>query len=119
MQGSTGLRIAAIFYILLGIYTLAFPVAFDPAAYPFYIIGVLSIVAGAGAILVKKWGLWIAVLLFPVMLVLSIVTLYYSASVVGFYPDWQATLFHLSLIGYLVLAVLAFLLIVDKKREFK
>jgi hypothetical protein len=53
------------------------------------------------------------------MLVLSIVTLYYSASVVGFYPDWQTTLFHLSLIGYLVLAVLAFLLIVDKKREFK
>ena len=119
MQGSTGLRVASIFYILLGIYTLAFPVAFDPSAYPFYIIGVLSIIAGAGAMFVKKWGLWIGVLLFPVMLVLSIVTLYYSASVVGFYPDWQTILFHLSLIGYLVLAVLAFLLIVDKKREFK
>jgi uncharacterized protein (DUF983 family) len=77
MQGSTGLRVAAIFYVLLGVYMLAFPVAFDPSTYPLYIIGVLSIVAGAGTILMKKWGLWIAVLVFPVMLVLSIVTLYY------------------------------------------
>ena len=119
MQGPTGLRIAAVFYIILGIYALAFPVMYDLSLYPMYIIGVLSILCGAGVLLLKKWGLWISAVLFPVMLMLSMVTLYYSASVGGFYPDWERALFNVSLILYLVLAALGFLLVADKRRELK
>ena len=119
MQGPTGLRVAAIFYIILGIYMLAFPVLYDPSLYPLYIIGILSILSGVGILLLKKWALWISVALFPVMLMLSIVTLYYSVSVVGFYPDWESTVFHISLIAYLILTIIAFLLVVDRRREFK
>jgi hypothetical protein len=119
MQGPTSLRVAAILYIILGVYTLAFPVLYDPSLFPLYIIGILSILSGLGTVLLKKWALWISVPLFPVMLLLSIVTLSYSVTVVGFYPDWETTLFHISLIIYLILTILGFLQVVDKRRELK
>jgi hypothetical protein len=119
MQGPIGLRVAAVLYFMLGIYLLAFPILYDTSIFALYIVGGLSILCGAGIMLLKKWTLWISVVLFPVMLALSVVSLYYSVSVSGFYPDWERTLFHISLIVYLLLTVLAFLLVVDKRRDFK
>ena len=68
MQGPIGLRIAAVFYIILGVYALVFPVLYDPSLYALYIVGGLSILCGAGVILLKKWALWITAILFPIML---------------------------------------------------
>lgn len=119
MQGPIGLRVAAILYMVLGIYALVFPLLYDPSILFLYIVGGLSIICGIGTMLLKKWGLWISVALFPVMLMLSIVTFYYSISSLGFYPDWERALFNTSLVIYMILSVLGFLLVVDKRRDLK
>lgn len=119
MQGPIGLRVAAILYMVLGIYAFVFPLLYDVSLLFLYIVGGLSILCGIGAMLLKKWGLWVSVALFPVMLTLSIVTLYYSVISLGFYPDWERALFNISLVIYLVLSVLGFLLVVDKRRDLK
>jgi len=119
MQGPVSLRIAAVFYLVLGVYVLVFPSLYDTSLFSLYVVGALSILCGVGVLLLKKWALWGSTLLFPVMLALSSVTLFYSSSMVGFYPDWKRALFHLSLMLYLVLTILALLMVVDKRREFK
>jgi hypothetical protein len=119
MQSPIGLRIAAISYLILGIYALVFPVLYDPALFPLYIIGILSIICGVGVMLLRKWALWISAIIFPIMVAVSSVTVYYSVNELGFYPDWESALFNTSLILYLVLAILALLLVLDKRRELK
>jgi hypothetical protein len=119
MKGLTDLRIAAIIYMVLGVYALVFPIVYDISLYPLYIVGGLSILCGAGVLLLKKWAVWISAALFPVMLMLSIATLYYSVSVAGFYPDWERMLFHLSLVIYLILSIVGFLLVIDKRKDLK
>src|SRR2546423_13929415 len=66
----SGLSISAFFYALSGIYYLAFPiVAQDTLAHHLYAIGVASLLGSLGVFMMKRWGLWLRVLLFPLQIV--------------------------------------------------
>lgn len=115
---SSGLLFSAIFYIAAGLYLLAFLI-YDPTIITSYILGVLCVTSGIGVYMVKRWGLWLSLASFPLIFTAAVSTLNYSIKMVGFTLNPATLLFNISLILYLIFSVLAFLTLLDKRKEFK
>jgi len=114
-----GLSIASFFYALSGIYYLAFPiVAQDTAAWHLYAIGGASLVGAFGVFTLRRWGLWLGLLLFPLQIVAPASTLLTVLSYPGVWQQPIFIAFVASLFVLMFFASLTFLLVLDRRRSF-
>jgi len=114
-----GLSISSFFYLLSGIYYLAFPiVAADPSVWPLYAIGGASLLGSFGLFKMARWGLWLGLLLFPLQIAAPAFTLLTVVSYPGVWQQPIAIAFVASLFVLMFFASLTFLLVLDKRRSF-
>ncbi|GEM_PF-3228213 len=116
---ATGLLVASAIFILLGVYGLAFSAIYDVGLIPLLILSLASVVTGLGVFLGRRFALWLSLLLFPLAIVETLSTLFYSVTMSGWYSSDMVTLFNASLIMYVIGLVVALLLVIDKRSELK
>jgi hypothetical protein len=114
-----GLKISVVVFLLAAAYNIAFPALFDPSLFPLILIGALCLVNGISLFLQRKLGLYLTLLLFPIMLLQGSYTLFAVVNSVGWDPNPQTAAFNASLIAYSLITLLAFLLVLDKRAELR
>lgn len=116
---ATGLLVASAIFFVLGAYGLVFSALYDPGLIPLIALSAVSLVTGVGVLLSRRFGLWLALLLFPLGIVEAIAALLYSVTLSGWYENNTVAAFNSSLILYAVGLVIALLLVVDKRSQLK
>ncbi len=115
-----GLSFSSFFYAAAGVYYLLFPlVSYDPAVWPLYVIGGLSLLGSFGVLKMARWGLWVGLLLFLPQIVAPAFALQAALTSPGVAQQPIAIAFVVSLIILMFFASLTFLLILDKRRTFR
>lgn len=116
---ATGLVVASAIFFLLGAYGLVFSALYDTGLIPLIALSVISLVTGVGVLLGRRFGLWLALLLFPLGIVEAIATLLYSVTLSGWYANDIVAAFDASLILYVVGLIISLLLVIDKRSQLK
>ena len=115
-----GLSISSFFYAAAGAYYLVYPlVVSDPTIWPLYIIGGLSLIGSLGVLKMTRWGLWLGLALFLPQVVAPAFALMAAWTAPGILQQPLSIAFVASLFVLMFFATLTFLLILDKRRDFK
>jgi len=116
---ATGLLVASAIFFVLGVYGLAFSALYDMGLIPLIALSVVSLATGVGVLLGRRFALWLTLLLFPLGIVEAITTLFYSATLSGWYSNNVVAAFNASLTLYAVGLVVSLLLVLDKRSQLK
>jgi len=106
----------SIFYAIVGIAFLFIFVFYSFQLLHLGIIGVLSLITAYGVFRMEKWAVWLVVTLFFLGTTFGAITLYDSIVLQTFEG---ALLFHLTLIVYLIMTVVAFIYVAAKRKNFE
>jgi hypothetical protein len=118
-ERSAGIWFSGAFYLLAGVYMIAFWGILDTSAYGLAILGVLSVVVGAFLFTLSRWAFWIGLFTFPVYLVEFLYAITSSVNLVGWFPDALTGAFQSSMIVYLIFLCLSFIVLIDKRNTLK
>ena len=116
---SLSLLIAAAYYVVSGIYLLALTLTSGLTLYNLILLSVASVLAGAGLYLLRRWGYWLAIIVFPLMATVAASTLYFSLNVPTKDSALEETLFDFSLAVLLLLSFVSVLIVLDSRSSFK
>jgi len=106
----------SIFYAIVGIIFLSIFVTYNLQLLHLGIIGVLSLITAYNVFKMKKWAVWLAFVLFFLGTTFGAITLYNSIILQTFQG---ALLFHIALIAYLILTVVALIYVAAKRTNFE
>jgi hypothetical protein len=104
------------FYVIVGIVFLFIFAIYDLRLLNLGIIGVLSLITAYGVFRMEKWAVWLVAALFFLGITFGTITLYDSIVLQTFEG---ALLFHVALIAYLILTVVALIYAAAKRKDFK
>lgn len=113
-----GVLFPAIFYFAAAFYNLFF-VVYDLGLAHIYVLAALCVASAVGILLTNRWGLWLGLVLFPIIVASAASTLYYSINIMVGETMIAVLVFNISLVLYMVFSAFSFLLLLDKRREFK
>jgi hypothetical protein len=113
---SPTMRLIAIFYIAVGIAEIGY-FAIESFAAPLHIpvLGILSIITAYSLFTMKKWALPLVIGLFVVGITFGAATLSNSVALQTF---GGAMLFHIALIAYMILLLIASIYVVAQRENF-
>ena len=119
LKRTTGIAFASIFYFASGIYYLAFPILTqDLTQVHLLTIGIVSIIAGYFLVKPHRLGLLLGLLLFPVHIVTPAFGFQAEFNVAGALPSPLDVIFLASLIVLIFFTSVAFLVLLDQRRNF-
>jgi hypothetical protein len=116
---SRALLVPAVFYVAAGLYLLALTME---SVVELWILGCLSaasIIAGAGLFMLKRWGFWLAVWVFPLLFAVAASTLMLSAGLPVENPGLSELLFEASMAGVAALSFLSVIILIEKRGSFR
>jgi hypothetical protein len=118
-ERTAGIWIPTVFYAVGGIYILAFWAIFSLSAYHLLALGIASIIVAVLLFDLSKWAYWIGAFTFPLLIVEFAYALMFSVNVAGWDPNATVAAFNSSMVAYLVLLCLSFLLLLDRRNALK
>ena len=118
-ERTAGIWMPLVFYGVGGVYMLAFWGLFDRTAYHLLVLGGVSIIIAVALYTLSRWAYWLGLFTFPLLFVLFAYALIFSVNVVGWAPDIPNTILNASMVVYLVLLTISFLLLIDKRNTLK
>ena len=118
-ERSAGIWFSGAFYMLGGVYMIAFWGILDTSAYGLAILGILSVVIGACLFTLSRWAFWIGLFTFTLYLVEFLYAITSSVNLVGWFPDALTGAFQSSMIVYLIFLCLSFIVLIDKRNMLK
>jgi len=118
-ERSAGVWFALAFYVLGGVYMLAFWGVFDTGAYGLAALGAISVVIGVALFMLSRWGFWIGLFTFPLYLIEFVYAVVSSVNLVGWFPDVATSIFQSSMIIYLIFLCFSFILLLDRRNSLK
>mgnify|MGYP001057386710 CR=1 FL=1 len=104
------------FYVIVGIVFLFIFAIYNLRLLHLGIIGVLSLIAAYGVFRMEKWAVWLVAALFLLGTTFGTITLYDSIVLQTFEGG---LLFHVALIAYLILTVVALIYVAAKRKDFE
>jgi hypothetical protein len=104
------------FYVVVGIVFLFIFAIYDLRLLHLGIIGVLSLITAYGVFRMEKWAVWLVAALFLLGITFGTITLYDSIVLQTF---GGALLFHVAMIAYLILTVVALIYVAAKRKDFE
>ncbi|MFQ6080414.1 MAG: hypothetical protein ACE5OW_01950 [Candidatus Bathyarchaeia archaeon] len=81
-------------------------------------LAVLSLATAYGLVRMRRWSVFLVAILFFLGTTFGATTLYSSIMQQTFYPSLEMLLFHLALIVYLIMTVVAFIYVATKRKNF-
>ena len=118
-ERTAGIWIPTVFYAVGGVYILAFWAIFSISAYHLLALGIASIITAALLFGLSKWAYWVGLFTFPLLIVEFVYSLVFSVNVAGWDPNATVATFNASMVAYLVLLCLSFLLLLDRRNALK
>ena len=118
-ERTAGIWIPTVFYAAGGIYILAFWAMFSLSAYHLLALGIASIIVAVLLFVLSKWAYWIGAFTFPLLIVEFAYALMFSVNVAGWDPNATVAAFNASIVAYLLLLCLSFLLLLDRRNALK
>ena len=82
-------------------------------------LAVLSLITAYGLLRMKRWSVFLVTILFFPAIAFGASTFYASVMRQTFYPSVDVLLFHLALIAYLILTLIALIYVVAVRKDFK
>jgi uncharacterized membrane protein (DUF2068 family) len=82
-------------------------------------LAALSLIAAYGLFRMKKWAVFLVAILFFLAMVFGVSILYVSVVWETFYSSVDVLLFHLALIAYLILTLIASIYVMAVREDFK
>jgi uncharacterized membrane protein (DUF2068 family) len=82
-------------------------------------LAALSLITAYGLLRMKKWSVFLVTILFFPAITFGASVLYASVIRETFYPSVDVLLFHLALIVYLILTLIALIYVVAVRKDFK
>jgi len=118
-ERTAGIWVPTAFYAAGGIFILAFWAVFSLSAFHLLALGIASILVAVFLYTLSKWAYWIGLFTFPLLILEFIYALMFSVNIAGWDPNPLVAVFNASMVAYLVLLCLSFLLLVDKRGSLK
>jgi hypothetical protein len=118
-ERTAGIWLPMIFYIVGGVYMLAFWGIFDRSAFYLTALGAVSIVIAVALYSTSRWALWLGLFTFPLLFAEFLYALFTSLNLVGWNPNPQTAAFQASMIVYLLFLTLSLVLLIDKRNTLK
>jgi len=112
-----GVAVASIFYVIAGIVQIV--ILAMSAIPPIGVLAVLCLIAAYGLIKMRKWAVWLVmILLFP-EITLAATPLYVSVmQQQAFFPNLEWALFQVMLVIYVIANLVASVYILVKRQDF-
>jgi hypothetical protein len=118
-ERTAGIWIPIVFYAIGGIYILAFWAIFSLSAYHLLALGIASVIVAVLLFGLSKWAYWIGVFTFPLLIVEFVYALTFSVNAAGWDPNATVAVLNASMVAYLLLLCLSFLLLLDRRNALK
>ena len=118
-ERTAGIWIPTVFYAVGGVYILVFWAVFSLAAYHLLALGIASIFVAVLLFSLSKWAYWIGLFTFPLLIVEFLYALMFSVNIAGWDPNALVAAFNASMVVYLGLLCLSFLLLLDRRNTLK
>jgi hypothetical protein len=118
-ERTAGIWIPTVLYAIGGIYILVFWAIFSLSAYHLLALGIASIMVAVLLFSLSKWAYWVGLFTFPLLIVEFVYSLTFSVNVAGWDPNATVATFNASMVAYLVLLCLSFLLLLDRRNALK
>jgi hypothetical protein len=118
-ERTAGIWIPTIFYIVSGVYMLAFWGIFDRTAFHLTVLGAVSIVIAAALYSTSRWAFWLGLFTFPLLFAEFLYALLTSVNFVGWSPNPQTAALQASMIAFLVFLTLSLVLLIDRRNTLK
>jgi len=113
------LLFAAAFYIVAGLYLLVLTLGANADLWVLSVLSIASILAGAGLFMLKRWGFWFAIAVFPLLVVVAASTLSTSMSLPVESADAVAVLFNVSMGIVVLLSFVSVIIVLDNRSRFE
>jgi len=117
-ERSAGIWIALVIYALGGVYLLTFW-ALDMTAYYLVLLGIVSLLITVTLFRVSRWAWWLGLFSFPIYFAEVAYALLMSVNFVGWYPDMVMGALHASMVLYLILLCVGFILLLDRRNVLR
>jgi len=112
-----GVAVLFIFYVIAGIAQLVvLAISFVP---PIGVLAISCLIAAYGLIKMRKWAVWLVIILLFPEITFATATLY--ASIIqqqAFFPNLEWLLFHLMLIIYVIATIATSIYVLAKRQDF-
>ena len=118
-ERTAGIWIPTVFYAVGGICIVAFWAVFSLSAYHLLALGVASILVAILLYSLSKWAYWIGLFTFPLLIIEFLYALMFSVNIGGWAPNVLVAVFNASMVVYLLLLCLSFLLLLDRRNTLK
>ena len=118
-ERTAGIWIPTVFYAVGGVYILAFWAIFSLSAYHLLALGIASIIVAVLLFGLSKWAYWVGAFTFPLLIAEFVYALMFSVNAAGWDPNASVAAFNASMVAYLLLLCLSFLLLLDRKNTLK
>lgn len=113
----SGVAVVSIFYVIAGIIQLVIlAISTIP---PIGVLAISCLITAYGLIQMKKWAVWLVMILFFPEITFATTTLY--ASIMqqqAFFPNLGWLLFHLMLVIYVIAMLVASVYVLAKRQDF-
>lgn len=116
---TAGIWVPLAFYVIGGVYMLAFWGVFSLSDLHLAIFGVVSLVIAIALFMLSRWGFWLGLFTFPLFVTEFVLALVASVGFVGWYPNLQTGALQTSMIVYLIFLVFSLILLIDKRNTLK
>ena len=114
-----GVLMASIFYVIVGGAEAIILALSNFRLVHVAPLAVLSLITAYGLLRMKKWSVFLVTILFFPAITFGASVLYASVIRETFYPSVDVLLFHLALIVYLILTLIALIYVVAVRKDFK
>lgn len=118
-ERTAGIWLPLVFYIVGGVYMLAFWGVFDRTAFHLTVFGVVSIIIAVALFSTSRWAFLLGLFTFPLFFTEFLYALLWSVNLVGWNPNLQTAAFQASMIVYLIFLTLSLILLIDKRNTLK
>ena len=112
-----GVAIVSVFYVIAGIVQLGIlAVSIIP---PIGVLAILCLIAAYGLIKMRKWAVWLVmILLFPEITLAAIPLCASIMQQNAFFPNLESSLFQLMLVIYAIATLVASMYVLAKRQDF-
>jgi uncharacterized membrane protein (DUF2068 family) len=113
-----GIVVFSIFYAIAGGAEIFILYLSDFSLFTLGFLGILSLMTAFGLVKAKKWVPWFVVILLFLGITFGVTTLYTSILTQTFNPSLDILSFHLALIVYLFMTIIASIYVLAKRETF-
>jgi len=112
-----GVAVVSIFYVIAGIVQLVIVVM--SAVPPVGVLAVLCLIAAYGLIKMRRWAVWLVMMLLFPEITLAAMPLYTSVmQQQAFFPNLEWALFQIMLVIYVIATIVASVYVLVKRQDF-